>query len=465
MRDLTINMNSIGHYLADIISESKKYIDADDTMVLASALSMMSVVLGNRVHTFDGTMGKLYPNVWTLIVAQSGIGSKSVTIKTLNNMILKSILDYNQETYKKEQDSYKLLSKDGQKDGQRPQFKQIISGQSSTFQGVIKSLEKNPHGMIAIYDEAKELLNKLKRNAEHKAGLTSLYDQEHYGKDLVGANSEGESIYLENPFLSILAVTNPHWLSEETTDSDYASGFLNRFTIIEIDKFPRLTPFKILDIQDFSKFQDTSLKLWKELDTPDIQRNPIVLNIESDVKAIYEDWFNMQQDSYENAEAHTQSFVIRQLVSALKYATIIQIYDTVYKGEALKKMNKLEPKYLSIGIYLADLFMNHIEKHIENLSKNHNSMTSKKIISIDDLADKLINYLTQEDHIGKFYNKSELTNHTRGITADNFYDAFDLACKKDDRLRVYVHKQGKKEIEKYYAEKPRIVNESDEIEI
>jgi hypothetical protein len=147
-------------------------------------------------------------------------------------------------------------------------------------------------------------------------------------------------------------------------------------------------------------------------------------------------------------------------VSALKYATIIQIYDTIYKGEALKKMNKLEPKYLLIGIYLAELFMNHIEKHIENLSKNHNSMTSKKMISIDDLADKLINFLTKEDHIGKYYNKSELTNNSRGITADNFYDAFDLACKKDNRLRVYVHRQGKKDIEKYYAEKPQIVNNS-----
>jgi hypothetical protein len=454
-------MNSIGHYLADIISESKKYIDADDTMVLASALSMMSVVLGNRVHTFDGTMGRLYPNVWTLIVAQSGTGSKSVTIKTLNNMILKSILNYNQETYKKDQDSYKPLSKDGQ----CPQLKQIISGQGSTFQGIIKSLEKNPHGMIAIYDEAKELLNKLKRNAEHKAGLTSLYDQEYYGKDLVGSKNEGESIYLENPFLSILAVTNPHWLSEETIDSDYASGFLNRFTIIEIDKFPRQKAFKIIEEQDFSKFQDTSLKLWRELESPDVQQNPIVLNIESDTAKIYSNWFDMQLESYENAESHSQSFLIRQLVSALKYATIIQTYDAVYKGEALKKMNKLEPKYLSIGIYLAELFMNHIEKHIENLSENYNSMTSKLMISIDDLADKLINYLTREEHIGQFFNKSQLVNYNRGITAENFYDAFDLARKKDDRLRVFVYKQGKKDVEQYYAEKPRIANESDEIEI
>lgn len=465
MRDLTINMNSIGHYLADIIAKSKKYIDADDTMVLASALSMMSVVLGNRVHTFDGTMAKLYPNVWTLIVAQSGLGSKSATIKILNNMILQSILSHNKENYQKDQDTYKTLSADKQKDAQSPRLKQIISGQGSTFQGVIKALEKNPHGMIAIYDEAKELLNKLKRNAEHKAGLTSLYDQEHYGKDLVGANSEGESIYLENPFLSILAVTNPHWLSEETIDSDYVSGFLNRFTIIEIDKFPRLNPFKNVEIQDFSKFQDTSLRLWKELEAPDIKQNPIVLNIEPDTAKIYQDWFYMQQDSYENAEAHAQSFLIRQLVSALKYATIIQIYDTIYDGKTLKKMGELEPKYLSIGMYLAELFMNNIEKHIENLSENNNSLTSKKIMSIDSLADKLIKYLTREEHIGNFFNKSELVNYNRGITSENFNDAFDLASKKDDRLAVVVKRQGKKDIEQYYAQKPWISSQSDEFDV
>jgi hypothetical protein len=173
----------------------------------------------------------------------------------------------------------------------------------------------------------------------------------------------------------------------------------------------------------------------------------------------------MQLESYENAEARTQSFLIRQLVSALKYATIIQIYDTVYKGETLKEMNKLEPKYLSIGIYLAELFMNHIEKHIENLLENDNSMTSKLMISIDDLADKLIKYLTREEHIDKLFNKSQLINYNRGITAENFYDAFDLACKKDGRLRVTMYKQGKKDMEQYYAEKPRIYSESDELEI
>lgn len=460
MENLNINMKSIGCYLADIISESKKYIDANDTMVLASALSMMSVVLGNRVHTFDGTMGELYPNVWTLIVAQSGIGSKSVTIKTLNNMILKSILNYNQETYKKEQDAYKPLSNDGLKDGQRPQLKQIISGQGSTFQGIIKSLEKNPHGMIAIYDEAKELLNKLKRNAEHKAGLTSLYDQEYYGKDLVGSKNEGESIYLENPFLSILAVTNPHWLSEETIDSDYASGFLNRFIIVEIDKFPRQKAFKNVEKQDFSKFQNTSLKLWQELESSDVQQNPIVLDIKSDTAEIYSDWFDMQLENYENAESHSQSFLIRQLVSALKYATIIQIYDTVYKGETLKEMDKLEPKYLSIGIYLAELFMNHIEKHIENLSENDNSMTSAKTISIDKLADKFVNYLTQENHLNKMYNKSQMMNAIRGISAENFHDAFDLAKKNDSRICFESYKQGGRMVEQYYAFEPQARDES-----
>ena len=107
-----IDINIIGIFLKDLIIESKKYIDSDALMILANALTMMSVIIGNRLHTYDGTMAKLYPNLWMLIVAQSGLGGKSTTIKTLKNMLLKSVLEEHDTAIKKNAEVYKSLSKD-----------------------------------------------------------------------------------------------------------------------------------------------------------------------------------------------------------------------------------------------------------------------------------------------------------------------------------------------------------------
>lgn len=300
-----LDINKIGIYTKDIIEESQKFIDSNPLMVLLSALSMMSVVLGNKVHSFDGTMSKLYPNIWVLLIAQSGLGSKSSTVKTINNMILKSVLEKNQNEYTADTKAYNSLSKDDKENSDKPILKQLISGQSSTFQGAIKALQNNPHGMIAIYDEARELLSKLNRNTEHKAGLTSLYDQEYYGKDLVGSHGVGESISINNPFLSILGITNPDWLREEVSESDYTSGFFNRFTIVDIQKLPRLKAFKVVEKQNFSKFQDCSLSIWNLLNTEYSNEKPLILHIEK-ITEMYSNWFEDMQNKYATAESYTQ---------------------------------------------------------------------------------------------------------------------------------------------------------------
>ena len=458
-----IDINIIGIFLKDLIIESKKYIDSDALMILANALTMMSVIIGNRLHTYDGTMAKLYPNLWMLIVAQSGLGGKSTTIKTLKNMLLKSVLEENDTAFKKNAEVYKSLSKDEKNETAEPYPKQLISGQGSTFQGIIKSLEKNPHGLLAIYDEARELLKKLSKDTENKAGLTSLYDQEFYGKDLVGSMGKGESIHIQNPFLSILAVTNPHWLKEETTDSDYVSGFLNRFTIINIEKLPKPKAFKNIDIQDFSSFQNTALRLWKELENIN-SKNPITLKIDK-IQTMYSEWFDEKIDQYEESEEHLQSFAIRQLTAALKYAMIIQIFDCVYQNGNIYDEEYIEPEYMEIGFYLATYFMEAIEKHFELIDQCENSINSSKKVSIENLADKIIGYLTDEQRIDKWFNKSQLMNSIRGINADNFYDAYETAMKKDERLKITYTKNGKREVPQYYAEKPYDYDEESNYDI
>jgi len=454
-----IDTKQVGLYLNDILATAKEYIDSNEIIILTSALTMMSVVLGNRVHTYDGSMSKLYPNLSTLIVAKSGLGGKSSTIKILNNMILRPIIDKSAKDFISKQKRYKSLSKEEKQDESIPRLHQIVSGQGSTFQGIIKSLENNPRGMLAIYDEARELLKKLNKDAEHKAGLTTLYDQEFYGKDLVGFKGEGESISLSNPFLSILAVTNPDWLKEETKDSDYTSGFLNRFIIIEIDKFAKLQAFKNTNIQDFTQLHKVALTIWEELNST-TSTMPIVLKIDGKVAKYYADWFDRKLDAYSESDNHIQSFLIRQLVSALKYAMILQMFDTVYQGTQLNTQTELDVDYLKKGMYLSELFMSYIEQHLENMVEDENEVSNKKIIPVEKLAQKIITYLSDEKRRGIEFNKSELMNNIRGLNAKNFYDSFVVAQKFNKELAYQTKEIGKQKIEVYYISIPKIEGNS-----
>lgn len=457
MEDL--GTKKISTFLNNLLTQAKKHIDSNDLMILSVALNMMSVILGTKVHSYAGSGNKLYSNIWMMIIAQSGVGSKTTTVNTIQNMLLSSVIDTNFTSYKHQMKKYKTLTKDEKEETAIPNLKQVLNGQGSTFQGMIKSLEKNPHGMTTIFDEAGEFLKKFSKDTENKAAITSLYDQAYYAKSLVGGSGKGEDIYIKNPFLSILALTNPHSLVEETTDTDYLSGFLNRFSIIEIKKFPARQPFKTMEPQNFSKFQDTSLKIWETLDKLYSSEKPLILRIDK-IESSYKDWYYEMNIKYQESEECIQSFLPRQQTAALKYAMIIQVFDAVYQNRSLDNMEYLELEYMEIGFYFAEIYMRSINKHIEDLADIESSINTKKSISVEKLADKLITYLTHKDRIGKKYNKSQLTNAIRDLTADNFYDTIDTATKKHEALSIYSYNTiGKKDVPQYYIEAPSLPEE------
>ena len=459
----SINIDNMGSFLKDALHELKRYIDSNDLMIISSLLSMMSVILGTKVHTSSGSGSKLYSNIWMMIIAQSGLGSKSTTVNTVHNMILSTVLSQNMLNHKAKIKDYKALSKDEKNEITPPNLKQIMSGQGSTFQGMIKALEKNPHGMLTTFDEAGEFLKKFSKDTESKAALTSLYDQQFYGKSLVGSMGKGEDIYIENPYLSILALTNPHSLMAETIDADYLSGFLNRFSIIEIKNLPPRQPFKTMEPQDFSKFQNTSLRLWDILEKQYSNEKPLTLKVDK-IQAIYKEWYHEMNTTYVDSEECIQSFLPRQQTASLKYAMIIQVFDAIYESKSLDKMEYIEPKYMKIDFYLAEIYMQSIDEHIKNLADNETSISSKKSISVDKLADKLISYLTHEDRIGKKFTKSQLTNGIRGLSAESFIEALDIAENKNHSITYSSLYHGKTEYYKYYAEKPYIEKDDEEID-
>lgn len=423
-----LNTEKIGFYLKDLVDDAQKFIDSDETMIMVSALTIMSSILGNRVHTYNGTRSKLYPNIWSLIIAKSGLGTKSTTLNMVEKMTTQAVIGYYTTIYKNEMTEYKKLPKNEKNEKEPPKMRQLLSGQGSTFQGIIKSLQNSKYGMIAIYDEARELLRKLNKDVENKASLTSLYDKDYYGKDLVGAHGNGISVNINKPFLSILAATNPDWLHDEIKTADYTSGFFNRFIILDINIYAKLKAFKETKQQNFEKFQKCSLDIVKYLDKVHSVENPLALDTAL-IETIYSDWFDEKLRQYEDSEDHIRSFLLRQLSGALKYALIIQVYDYFYLGKDINTLKTLEVKYMEIGIYLAELFMKHIEAHIEKMNLDDGEFEAlKDKNSIENIANKIYNYLHKR--IDDDFIRSDLCNNIRNLKASNFDEATEYAMKK-----------------------------------
>ena len=82
---------NFGFFIESLIGETQKHIGATDKMIMATALSYMSTVVGARVHTHDGSMNRLNMSIWTLLVAPSTISSKSTTIKFLRRAVMEQL--------------------------------------------------------------------------------------------------------------------------------------------------------------------------------------------------------------------------------------------------------------------------------------------------------------------------------------------------------------------------------------
>ncbi len=440
-----------GLYLKGAITELKKHLDSSALMCISILLSMMSVILGNKVHTYNGPRQRLNANLWMMLIAQSGMGGKSTTIKAISEMILEPIMNETHKKYKTELEAYKALSKDEKAETNPPSFIKPLSGQGSNFQGMIKSLEKNNHGMLAVYDEAGEFLKKFSRDTEHKSALTSLYDQKYYGKDLVGSGS-GESIFIEDPFLSILAVTNPHSLIDETTETDYVSGYFNRFSIVEIQEFKRPQPFKTKEVPNFEKFQNVALEVWNEIQKNYTRENPLILATD-EIEEEYSIWYNQQFDKYENDSEAMTSFLMRQVTSALKYAMIIQIFDGTLNKKPIDENKTLKIEYMRIGFYLAEVYIEAFKEHIDNIGLNESDgyAKTKKVNEVKKLAEKINTYLTKEDKLDYQVTRSNMTNNIRGLSAKNFDEAMDYALNKYEYIKVENKMLGKIENTYYTA--------------
>ena len=173
---------------------------------------------------------------------------------------------------------------------------------------------------------------------QNKASFTSLYAQQSYGKDLVGRDGEGEQIWIENPFISLILISNPYWFNSDVKNNDFISGFLNRFSIYRMGGSIPLKPFASRKKHNFEKFQKVAVMIWDyfsgmekkfemELSEESIQRYQTWYELFSS-KTFEEIWDNNDEGAFDPFDKiwdgeEFAAFLVRQKTAAIKYAMII----------------------------------------------------------------------------------------------------------------------------------------------
>lgn len=419
-----------GSFIKDAVESIQEYLNISEDMGVQLLLPMMSIVLGTKVHTYNGAMVPLKANLWTIILADSGVSAKSTTLDMVKKLVLEKLTQKTRANYEVAKREYVKLKPAEKENATEPQLQQLFSGQGSTFSGMIKNLSKNNHGLLASYDEGSEFLNKMLTDKQQKASFTSLYEQSSYGKDMVGKEGKGEVTWINNPFVSLILISNPHWFNSDVKDSDFVSGFLNRFSIVQIGDKIEMIPFANQKEHNFEKFQNVALKIWAYLDG---FKDPLSMKVSQEAIVKYQEWFAKQNYSWEdntfqNAEEYN-AFLVRQRTAVLKYAMIIQLFDTFYEGaETLN--HEIQLKYLNIGISLAEHNMDKI-KHL--LYRRADDKLSEKIKNeqYEGIAKKVKYYLIDNGYNEEnTLNTSKVTKGIWSLTKTNFDTVMRIASEK-----------------------------------
>ncbi len=231
-------------------------------------------------------------------------------------------------------------------------------------------------------------------------------------------------------------------------NSDFVSGFLNRFSIYHMKETIHMEPFKNREKHDFSKFQNVAVKIWEYLSNLE---ECLEMPLSDESIERYQKWyednnfdaFDEEWESEENA-----AFLVRQKTAVIKYAMIIQIFDTFYEGGE-KLGGEIELKYMNIGITIAEETMSQIQSFLEYRQATKDSLKYREDDYLE-IAKKVKNYL-------KKYNfdennplaSSKLARQVRGLNKTNFQKVLEFAS-SEYGIKSESREYGNNQVVTYY---------------
>ena len=418
-------------FLWDIVNKIQKSVQVDVEMILTALMPMLSVVIGNKAKFIGPSGTAMRVNTWSTIIANTG-SRKSTTMNIIHKAILGELnkklnLDYSKAIVK-----YNKLSKKDKESVKRPVKQSLYTGNSSTFEGMIKKLSYQTHGLIAQYDEANIFLTKMNKNLTHQAIATAIYEMETYYHDLVGAKGVGDFMEIDDPFMSMTLASTSQWLYEQISFKDFKTGYLNRMVFYFGNKQYDIIPFENTPDDEirFDEFQKVSLRIWDFLYA---KKEKYIFKFSKEAKLEhqrqYKIYFNQETiKRYKNIPEDIYiGTMIRLSTTVLKYAMILKIFEVFYTNNELID-NQIEKKFIDMGWKLINI-------HLKNLDILMLNMSSKNTIQdnfIDIIAKSIQaflikNKITQNSKVSISYLKNHIAT-LKKIDSTKCYDILKYTC-------------------------------------
>lgn len=275
-------------FLRSYVDNCRNTTDAPPEYHIAVGLSILGAAMGNsvRIRAYGGLT--VFPNLWMLLIAPSGLMRKSTALYIGKNLLQDSV-------------PMRVLPDDW------------------TPEKLIDVLTENPAGLLVV-SEFTRLLEQF--NKEYMGGAMQMLTELHDNPSRwVKERTKTKKKIIEEPAVSLLGATTLDWLQESVQAKDLRGGFLARFLFL-----PATDRGQPVKLQSASRHA-----VW--LAQKDHLVNVAELRGEAnydDVFDVYEDWLGPYQMGAEmkmrgdDRHADLIGLYSRSGVTALRLAMIFQ---------------------------------------------------------------------------------------------------------------------------------------------
>lgn len=335
-----------------------------------SAITAISAVVKDNVWINRGGLFDLYPNIYTILYADSGL-KKGPPISMAKQLV-------------KEVGNTK-----------------IISGRSS-IQGILSHLarsESKPGGMIekksAGFICASELSSSLVRDEAALDILTDLYDRIYHGGGYDSILKQ-ESFTLVDPTVSLLGGINEAHADALFSSKDIKGGYIGRSFIIHESK--RNKRNSLINKPEFIPNYKESAKYLKELS---VVRGPFEDLENTPVGELFHNWYNEFIDKIEEQKIKDPTGTLNRFSeSVMKVAMLISLADSPNKIISIEHMREAIDK--------CETLIGNVRK--TTMSSGRDAHAQEKALVINELITREAHTISRQQLNKKYYMHASATD-------------------------------------------------------
>lgn len=389
-------------FIKNYCEYAEEFTDAPKVIHHRVAMSLISTCLNRKVYLVQGAK-RLYPCLWTLIIAGSSFYRKSSSI-WIGEDILRAV------------------------------DKKYLFPKEFSREKFIKDMaEIQSKGLLVMY-EFKTFMGMLSRDymAGTQSFLTEIYDCPPDYDRRTGAND----LKVIEPFINILSASTVDWLVSSIKDEDMAGGFLPRFLIVTSPPKEKIIAFQP------EAHQGKRDLLIQTLDK--INHIEGLMTFSKEAIQVYTDWYVEFEKKCNTLPKNLSPFYARLTDYAKKFAMIFSIDRQLDELDVMNQNGNywlrhdvsasdcrtacnLSEGYAEeiTGLIANEISFNYYDKELKKIEKIFRASKGKRISRMElcqesrirkKMLDEVLDHLIESDFIEKEVVKKEDPSGLKTVT-------------------------------------------------